>query len=184
MNITTDKMVSVTYELKYDDVDAHLIEKVEKNSPLTFLYGKGKMLEHFEKELNDMKSGDLFDFKLTAEKAYGPVTQEAVVEVPLQAFEVEGKVDEEVIKLGNTVPMMDSYGNKLHGIVLEISDANVKMDFNHPLAGEDLHFKGKVVDVRDAKPEELIEEHQHGEGGCSTGSCGTDDSGAGGCCGC
>ena len=71
MVITKDKMVSVTYELKYDDADAHLIEKVEKNSPLTFLYGKGKMLEHFEKELSEMKSGDLFDFKLTAEQAYG-----------------------------------------------------------------------------------------------------------------
>ena len=79
--------------------------------------------------------------------------------------------------------MMDSYGNKLHGIVLEVSDSDVKMDFNHPLAGEDLHFKGKIVEVRDAKPEELVEEHQHADGGCSTGSCGTDD-GAGGCCGC
>jgi len=170
MIIAKDKMVSVTYELKYDDADAQLIEKVEKDSPLTFLYGAGRMLEHFEGNLAGLKEGDSFDFKLSAEEAYGPVTEQAVVDVPMDAFMVEGKVDENLVKLGNSIPMMDSYGNKLHGVVLEISDSSVKMDFNHPLAGEDLHFKGKVIEVRDAKPEEL-------HSSCSSGSCGS------GCCG-
>ena len=49
MDITKEKMVSVIYELKYDDADAELIEKVEKDNPLTFLFGAGQMLEHFEK---------------------------------------------------------------------------------------------------------------------------------------
>jgi len=174
MDITKNKMVSVTYELKYDDADAKLIEKVEKDNPLTFLFGAGKMLEHFEKNLENLSEGDVFDFKLTSNEAYGPVTEEAVVEVPLQAFEVDGKVDDKLVKIGNTIPMMDSYGNKLHGIVLEITDSAVKMDFNHPLAGEDLHFKGKVVEVRDAAPEELGES-------CSTDSC---SSGSCSSCGC
>jgi FKBP-type peptidyl-prolyl cis-trans isomerase SlyD len=171
MNVTKDKMVSVTYELKYDDADAQLIEKVEKDNPLTFLYGAGKMLEHFEKGLEGLSVGDNFDFKLSADKAYGEVTEQAVVEVPKGAFEVDGKIDDNLVKKGNTIPMMDSYGNKLHGIVLEIKDDTVRMDFNHPLAGEDLHFKGKVVEVRDAKAEELA-------GNCNSEGCG--DSG---CCG-
>ncbi len=175
--ITKDKMVSVIYELKYDDTEAKLIEKVENNNPMTFLFGAGKMLAHFEKNLEGLNLGDNFDFKLTAELAYGAVTKEAIVEVPLKAFEAEGKVDESLVKVGNTIPMMDSYGNKLHGIVLEILDSNVKMDFNHPLAGEDLHFKGKVTAVRDAKPDELVES-------CSTGDCSTSSCGDGGCCGC
>jgi len=170
MIIAKDKMVSVTYELKYDDTDAQLIEKVEKDNPLTFLYGSGNMLEHFEGNLAGLSAGDTFDFKLTAEQAYGPVTEQAVVEVPLAAFEVEGKVDENLVKVGNSIPMMDSYGNKLHGIVLEITDANARMDFNHPLAGEDLHFKGKVVEVREAKEQELA------------GSCSSEGCGDGGCC--
>ena len=65
MNIAKDKMVSLTYELKYDDADAQLIEKVENDNPLTFLFGDGRMLEHFEKNLEGMKAGDAFDFKLT-----------------------------------------------------------------------------------------------------------------------
>jgi len=176
MNIAKEKMVSVVYELKYDDAEAELIEKVEKDNPLTFLYGAGRMLEHFESNLDGLSTGDSFDFKLTAEQAYGPVTEQAVVEVPKAAFEVDGKVDDELVKLGNAIPMMDNQGNKLHGIVLEISDESVKMDFNHPLAGEDLHFKGKVIEVRDAKPEELMDS-------CGSG-CGTESSGCeSGCCG-
>jgi FKBP-type peptidyl-prolyl cis-trans isomerase SlyD len=176
MNIAKEKMVSVTYELKYDNADAQLIEKVEKDSPLTFQFGVGKMLEYFEKNIENMSVGDLFDFKLTAEQAYGPITDEAIVDVPMRAFMVDGKVDPELVKLGNTIPMMDSYGNRLHGIVLEINDETVKMDFNHPLAGEDLHFKGKVIEVRDPRPEELAHS-------CGCNSCGSEESDCGDGCG-
>jgi FKBP-type peptidyl-prolyl cis-trans isomerase SlyD len=183
MNIASEKMVSVTYELKYDNADAQLIEKVEKDHPLTFQFGVGRMLEHFEKNLVGLAVGDLFDFKLTAEQAYGLVTEEAIVEVPMRAFMVDGKVDPELVKLGNTIPMMDSYGNRLHGIVLEIKEEVVKMDFNHPLAGEDLHFKGKVVEVRDPRPEELA--HSCGCGcGTEESSCGEDCGSSKGNCGC
>lgn len=175
MTISKDKMVSVTYELKYDNADAQLIEKTEKDNPLIFLFGSGNMLPHFEQNLDGLKKGDVFDFKLSADQAYGPVTDQAVVDVPKTAFEVDGKVDNDLVKLGNSIPMMDSYGNKLHGIVLELSDDTVKMDFNHPLAGEGLHFKGKVIEVRDATPEELTASCHSGDcgsGGCDSGCCG------------
>jgi FKBP-type peptidyl-prolyl cis-trans isomerase SlyD len=183
MNIAREKMVSVTYELKYDNADAQLIEKVEKDHPLTFQFGVGRMLEYFEKNLEGLAAGDIFDFKLSAEQAYGPVTDDAIVDVPLRAFMVDGKVDYELVKLGNSIPMMDSYGNRLSGLVLEINDEAVKMDFNHPLAGEDLHFKGKIIEVRDPRPEELAHSCGSGccgghESECSTGSCGS------GGCGC
>ncbi|MDE5744511.1 MAG: peptidylprolyl isomerase, partial [Paramuribaculum sp.] len=58
----------------------------------------------------------------------------------------------------------------------EVTDTKVKMDFNHPLAGKDVRFKGKILTVRDATPEEL--QPAHGCGcGCDHGSCGDD-------CGC
>ena len=50
-----------------------------------------------------------------------------------------------MIKEGNTVPMMDSNGNRMNGSVLEVKDDIVVMDFNHPLAGETLHFSGEVI---------------------------------------
>jgi FKBP-type peptidyl-prolyl cis-trans isomerase SlyD len=57
--------------------------------------------------------------------------------------------------------MMDQNGNKLNGVVLELSENEVKMDFNHPLAGENLHFKGQVEEIRPATEEELSHEHIH-----------------------
>jgi FKBP-type peptidyl-prolyl cis-trans isomerase SlyD len=61
--------------------------------------------------------------------------------------------------------MQDQNGNPMDGKVVEITDETVKMDFNHPLAGEALHFKGTVVEVRAASAEELDHGHVHGPGG-------------------
>jgi FKBP-type peptidyl-prolyl cis-trans isomerase SlyD len=61
--------------------------------------------------------------------------------------------------------MRDNDGNPLIGRVLTISDKIVEMDFNHPLAGHDLHFIGEILNVRNATNEELSHGHVHGPGG-------------------
>ena len=61
--------------------------------------------------------------------------------------------------------MQDQDGNPMDGVVLEIGDDTVTMDFNHPLAGEALGFSGTVLDIREATQEELDHGHVHGEGG-------------------
>jgi FKBP-type peptidyl-prolyl cis-trans isomerase SlyD len=76
-----------------------------------------------------------------------------VAELPKSIFEVEGKFDTENIAVDKMVPMMTAEGQRLDGMVLEITDEIVRMDFNHPLAGEDLHFVGKVLEVREATDE-------------------------------
>ena len=102
-------------------------------------------------------------------------------------FEVDGEFDSEMVKEGNAIPMMDGEGNRLNGVVVEVGADIVKMDFNHPLAGDDLFFSGTIVEIREATAEELEHGHIHGEkaGGCGEG-CG--DGEGGGCgsqgCGC
>ena len=76
------------------------------------------------------------------------------------------------------------------GKIVEVKDSAIVMDFNHPLAGKDLYFSGKIIDVRPATEEELAALHKHSCGGncggCS-GGCGHDHSDCGddcgGCCG-
>jgi len=168
MNISKDKVVSVTYELKTEP-QGEVIEKAVKETPLTFLCGAGQMLEKFEENLAGLNLGDSFDFKLTASEAYGEASEEAVIDLPKNIFEVDGKVDTEVIKEGNVVPMQDSSGRRMNGIVLEVAEETIKMDFNHPLAGDDLYFKGEVIEVREATEEEV----KQANGGCSEGECGS-----------
>ena len=88
-----------------------------------------------------------------------------------------------------TFPMMDAEGRRLNGKVMAIEGDAVQMDFNHPMAGNDLFFKGEVCEVREATAEELSHGHTHAEDGCSCGSDGSceaqgscnDDGGQGGC---
>ena len=78
---------------------------------------------------------------------------------------MDGKLDEEMLAIGNMIPMRDSEGHMLQGRVVSVSPAAVKMDFNHPMAGQNLHFTGSILDVRKATDEEISHGHVHGHGG-------------------
>lgn len=172
MKIAKDAMVALQYEL-YGADSGELIEKTKEEEPLVFVFGQGTMLEAFETQVKDMEVGDTFDFKLKPEEAYGAFNEEAIQGLDIGIFKGEdGKIDTNIIKVGNVVPLMTQDGNRLQAVVLEVTDEKVKMDFNHPLAGETLHFKGIVEEVRKATEAELSAMH-----GCGCGS------GEGNCCG-
>lgn len=192
-------MVTLTYDLRVEDEKGEVVEQATTEQPLEFLYGAGAMLPKFESHLAGLKEGQPFTIKLSKEDAYGDLNNEAVVELPKHVFLVDEKFDDELIKVGNTVPMMSSNGQRLNGLVLEVNDEIIKMDFNHPLAGEDLFFAGTVLGVRQASEEEVSqilsgagggcgcgsEDGGCGTSGCDDGSCGTEDNKNGGCgCGC
>jgi FKBP-type peptidyl-prolyl cis-trans isomerase SlyD len=180
MTIAKDKMVSVTYELKLDGKEGDVFEKAGKDSPLIFLYGSGMMLPAFENGLSEKNAKDTFEIFIAAADAYGEVNEEAIVELPKTIFMVDGKIDEQLITPGNSVPMMSTSGQRMEGLVVSVDENTVQMDFNHPLAGEDLHFTGEILDVRDATEEELSAAYSSGCGCGSGGGCG-DGCGEGGC---
>jgi FKBP-type peptidyl-prolyl cis-trans isomerase SlyD len=169
MNITTNKVVSLSYELRIDGKDGEIVETVNALHPLTFLYGAGNLLPAFERHIDKLTIGDEFSFLLKSEDAYGQATEDALVEMPISVFMVDDEIDNELLVEGNAIPMTDSQGNHHNGIVAEIKKDTVVMDFNHPLAGDNLFFTGTVVDIRDATAEELAHGHVHT--GCSSHNC-------------
>jgi len=179
MKIEKNKMVSLTYDLHYDDADGELIEQATSEKPLNFVFGAGLMLPKFESHLDGYQVGDPFEISLQDVDAYGELDENAIVDLPKHIFFIEGEFDEEIVSVGNTVPMMSTSGQRLNGLVLEITDDIVKMDFNHPLAGENLFFKGQITDVREATDEEIAAMLGGGGCGCGSGSCGCDDEGCG-----
>lgn len=169
MEIARNKFVSLSYQLRLNGAEGDLIEETGESNPLQFVFGTGKMIEMFENKLEGLKEGDNFDFELKSHEAYGEVNTDAIVDLPKNIFEVNGQIDESLLKTGNMIPMQDANGNRLNGTVLEVTDNTVKMDFNHPLAGDDLHFSGQVLEVREATEQEMVEAVG---GGCSSGNCG------------
>ncbi len=163
MIIEKNKVVSLSYELK---VNGKSFEKVGEDSPLMFLFGVGNLLPKFEQNLNGLKINDTFDFELYSGDAYGPRKEEAIVDVPIKAFEVDGEVDREMLKEGNQIPMLDQAGNRLSGRIISFNEELVTMDFNHPLAGNDLHFNGTIVEIREATPDEIEHGHVHSAENC------------------
>ncbi len=171
MNADKNNVVSIVYELRAGSKEGEVVESLNDANPLTFLFGTGGLLPKFEENLSGLSAGDSFEFLLLSEDAYGPVVENAIVHVPASVFEIDGNIDESLMKIGNMVPMMDSEGRRLNGKVVAVEGDAVKMDFNHPMAGNDLHFKGKVTEIRSATEEELAHGHIHGSGnGCGCGS--------------
>lgn len=180
MQISDNKYVTVTYDLNVGEGDEReLMEQATVEQPLEFIFGTNSMLEAFEDQIRGLSQGDLFSFRLTPEEAYGDYDETKVIELPKNIFEIDGKVDEGVLFEGNTLPMMDSAGNRLMGSVVSIDDEVVTMDFNHPLAGEIMHFEGTVMGVREASVEEIAA--LFSSGGCGCGGCGSDEEGGCGC---
>ncbi|HRY99460.1 MAG TPA: FKBP-type peptidyl-prolyl cis-trans isomerase [Bacteroidales bacterium] len=139
MKTGKNTVVTLTYTLRLDNVEGEIVELVQKENPAVFLLGAGNLLDKFEQNLDGLVVGDAFSFGLTSTEGYGMVEEDAIVEIPLQAFEVDGQLDMEMLELGNMLPMRDSEGNLLHGKVAAVDEEYVTMDFNHPLAGKDLH---------------------------------------------
>ena len=191
MKITANKSVSAEYELYVDgekEGELELMEKATAEQPLSFIYGVGMMLPKFEENIFGLAAGEKFDFTIDNEDAYGAYEDENVLDLDRSIFEIDGKLDEEVVFEGNVVPLMDNEGHRINAQVVEVTDTHVKVDLNHPLAGETLHFKGSILEVREATEKELSA--LHGGGGCGCGSggcgdegCGCDDGVEGGSCG-
>ena len=194
MKITENAVVEFCYEL---EVEGQVVDKTTKEKPLDYIHGTGSLLPKLEAHIEGMQAGDRFDITLAPADGYGEVDPQRIIDLPKAAFEVNGEVREDLLVPGNTIPMMNSMGGVIPGVVLEVSADSVKMDLNHQMAGKTLHFTGEIVSVREATEKELTE-GLHGEyvhscgcggggchgGGCHGGDCGGDCGGHEGDCGC
>lgn len=191
MKIAQNTVVEFTYEL---EVDGQVVDHTVKERPLDYIHGTGSLLPKLEEHIEGMTAGDKFDVTLSPADGYGEVDPQRVIDLPKAAFEVNGEIREDLLVPGNTIPMMNSMGGVIPGVVIEVTEDSVKMDLNHRMAGKTLHFTGEIVSVREATEKELTEGlhgeyvhtcggchgHEGGCGGCGGGSC-SDSEGECGC---
>jgi FKBP-type peptidyl-prolyl cis-trans isomerase SlyD len=162
MTVGENKVVSMTYTLREESAAGEMIQKVTEDRPFVYLFGIGGLLPSFKANLEGLNAGDDFSFVLRNDQAYGLPSDENIIRLDKKVFEIDGVFDESVIKVGEVIPMEDEEGYPLTGKILEVDGNNVLIDFNHPLAGLNLYFEGKILDVRDATNEELAHGHVHG----------------------
>jgi len=161
MKIEPQHVVSLTYDLYVDqDGTETLTESATQEQPLTFLFGAGQMLPKFEENLSTLSTGDTYEFRLSAQDAYGEYDEEAVANLPKEMFQ-----GQEIPEIGSILPLQDNNGNRFQAQVVSVAEDAVIVDLNHPMAGQELHFKGSILNVRPATPEELSHGHAHGPDG-------------------
>ncbi|HET8554070.1 MAG TPA: peptidylprolyl isomerase [Rhodanobacteraceae bacterium] len=157
MQIADRNVASFHYTLTNDGGD--VIDSSRDREPLAYLHGAGNIVPGLEKAMAGRREGDTFKVDVEPQEGYGPRHEELIQTVPMSAFQGVPEVK----------PGMQFQGNGPQGATLvtvtAVDGDEVRVDANHPLAGQTLHFDIEVTEVREATEDELTHGHVHGAGG-------------------
>lgn len=151
------RVVTIHYTLTDDG--GTVLDSSRGGEPLSYLEGAGNIIPGLESQLLSAKVGDKKNVKVPAKDAYGEKRDDLTVKVARTQFpaDVEPKVGDRFRGgPGDHSPIFE---------VKEVSEGQVTLDGNHPLAGKDLNFDVEVSAVRDASEEEVSHGHAHGPDG-------------------
>jgi FKBP-type peptidyl-prolyl cis-trans isomerase SlyD len=160
MKIEKNTVVQFHYDL-YDVADGKKIETTKDGDPVAFLFGHNNIIKGLEEAMADKATGDSFEIEVPPYKAYGLRHDNSEQRVPVKHLIIDKKTK---LKPGMVVSIQTERGQK-QATVKKAGKFNVDVDTNHPFAGKTLKFDVKVVDVREAAPEEISHGHAHGVGG-------------------
>src|SRR5215208_3178094 len=151
--VETNKVVSMEYTLHVDNEE---IDSSKGQDPLQFLVGHGNIITGLEREMIGMKVGESKDVVIAPADGYGEFDEEAFMAVPRGAFPQDLPVEE-----GAELTVKDDAGQSRYARIDAIDGDTVTLNFNHPLAGDEMHFNVKVVGLREPTAEELEHGHVH-----------------------
>lgn len=138
MAINENQVVSMRYEVR---VGGDLIDSNVDGEPLVFTFGSGQIIPGLESRIADMSAGEEAAVKVPASEAYGEYNEEAMQKLPMEQFEG--------LELQIGMPLQGSTpeGNPIQVIVKDIHEDGVVLDFNHPLAGQELDFNITILSI-------------------------------------
>ena len=159
IEVSDGMVVHLDYTLR---VDNEVVDTSEGRQPIKFIQGQGYIIDGLEKELYGMKAGEDKQVVIPPERGYGTVNEEAILDVPKDEFP-----EEIPLQKGTELKVQTQEGETMDARITSVAPDSVRLDFNHPLAGKELHFSVKVNDIREATAEEIAHGHVHGQGGHS-----------------
>jgi FKBP-type peptidyl-prolyl cis-trans isomerase SlpA len=140
MKLQIETGMSVTLHFSLVLEDGHIIDSNFESEPATFSVGDGNLLPGFESTLMGLVNGDEREFTVPPEQAFGQHNPQNV-----QAVE-RGNFDQEELELGAMFSFQNGDG-ELPGVIVDVDDNEVMIDFNHPLAGKNIIFQVKIIDI-------------------------------------
>lgn len=153
MQITQDRVVTIAYTLKDDN--GQVLDTSEANGDFSYLHGHQNIVEGLEEALDGKEAGDAIEATVPPEKGYGSRHDQLVFTVP------RSNMPDGELESGMQFAAQDKEGNQQVVTLVDVGDEEVKLDANHPLAGQTLHFDVTVNDVREASGEEVEHGHVH-----------------------
>lgn len=147
--------VAITYTLRESGPEGNILEIVDRQYPLRFLFGSSRLLPAFEAQLHGKKLGDSFAFTLSPAEAYGPYQSTEVIEVPIEVFNNTAEELREYVHVGYYLTLTSADGQQRNGKILAVGGESVQMDFNHAMAGKTLYFEGRIIEARQATAAEI-----------------------------
>lgn len=165
LEVSDGMIVRLDYTLRLENDE--LIDSSEDREPIEFVQGQRQIVPGLEEALYGLEAGQEKTVLVDPSQGYGERNPEASQVVPRDAFQEDVELD-----VGMPIRVSDGSGQTATAFVKELGDEAVELDFNHPLAGETLHFAVEILDVREPTAADLA-------GGCATcGGCSTPS----GCC--
>ena len=157
MKIAANTVVTMDYELRLSDDE--VIDSSEGGS-FAFLVGHENIVPGLEAALQGLGAGAELSVAVPPVSGYGERDEDSTATIPREALP-----DDLQLEIGIPLELENEAGETLMGIVKSANGDEVELDLNHPLAGETLNFRVKIIDVRNATAQELAHGHVHGAGG-------------------
>jgi FKBP-type peptidyl-prolyl cis-trans isomerase SlyD len=156
--VSDDLVVSLDYSLSLEE--GAVIDTTDGDEPLEYLHGRGQIIPGLEKALYGMVVGDEKQVTVKPADGYGEVDTEDNVFLPLESFPPDV-----ALEIGESIYVRDSESDEEYqAFIVEIGEEEVRLDFNHPLAGQTLYFDVKIEGLRSASSEEMAHGHVHTHG--------------------
>lgn len=140
MKIADGKTVIIDYTLSLKNGD--VIETTKDDEPVTYIQGSGEVIQGLEQAVAGLEKGTQKDIILPAAQAFGGHDPEALLEIPKTELPPESLIPETVIHASGPK------GQTINGKVIEVNEQTVIVDFNHPLAGQELYCAVHILDVQ------------------------------------
>ena len=151
--VANDLVVSMHYTLT---VDGQVLDTSYEDEPIVFLQGHGNIIPGLEREIYGLAVEERKEVFVHTADAYGDVDPDAITEVARDELP-----DDFPLEAGMEIELKNPTGEIVEARVVALSDESIKLDFNHPLAGKDLHFQIQITDLRHPTEVELSHGHVH-----------------------